>query len=274
MEVGMNDHVGKPFSLDELVHTVLRWTQGESAANAAAAPPDQPTANVPLPAWFAEVSADATRLDAAGAIQRLGGDPSFYARVLRGFMDTLPGLQADLHQQADGGHLAALAATLHTLKGSAATAGLQALSTGAAQAEQAVKAATEQPDGLQQGATETWRGHWAALQVEWPQSLVVAGAALERLQTHLQAAEPLAAADVPRTEWLNSLRQMVALLVASDMDVLDRYDAVAIAPSFQAEPGLAAFRGAMDGMDFETALDELQEWLRNQPQPTQTMAAL
>jgi len=269
-EAGMNDHVGKPFALDELVHTVLRWTRGAAVAELAVATDTTPAPAVPsVPLWVAEASSDGERLDVVGALQRLGGDPAFYVRVLRGFLDTLPDVAAELALQAQGVDLAAMAANLHTLKGSAATAGLQTLSGGAAQTERAVKAtlsgslaeghATSDDDGM----TPSWGTQWEALQAEWPRSVEVAQMALTRLQEHMQAAVPKAV-DVPRAEWMEALRHLMALLVASDMDALDRYDALAEIPSFQAESELAAFRNAMESMDFEAALSELQEWLRGQ----------
>jgi CheY-like chemotaxis protein len=120
---GMDDHVGKPFDLDELVGTILLHV-GASGMPAEAEP-------VPLPSG-------PTHVDLAAAVRRLGGDIDFYRQLYptvkadaESMFDKLGPLMAE-GQRGEAGRL------FHTIKGLAGTLGATALSKVAAEAEHAM----------------------------------------------------------------------------------------------------------------------------------------
>ncbi len=126
--VGMNDHIGKPFDLDNLVR-IVRQHAGRGEVPMAAV-----TESTTLPSPVADAAA-AAGVDIATAISRLGGRQDTYERMLRAFVKELVSMRRQLAEMCDGGDVQGLARLLHTLKGLAATFGATALSATAAQCE-------------------------------------------------------------------------------------------------------------------------------------------
>ncbi|MFD0666131.1 response regulator [Ramlibacter sp. MAHUQ-53] len=131
LAAGMNDHVGKPFDLADLVRVLLRHTgrdgeAGEAGRAAVAVAPVVP----------------AGALDAEGALQRMDGRADLYGRVLHTFLDELGRFPAQLDAAlAQADRLPAVQA-LHTLKGLAGTVGAVHLADVACQWEQRLKDAS------------------------------------------------------------------------------------------------------------------------------------
>ncbi|MBL0421319.1 response regulator [Ramlibacter sp. AW1] len=126
LAAGMNDHVGKPFDIHELVDTLLRHVR--------------PSAGVAAPVAAADgvaVGADdrVSVLDRLGAVGRLGGDDALYARLVPSFAESLAGIAARLPTLLHSVPQAEATRLLHTLKGSAATMGADQLAAAAARAE-------------------------------------------------------------------------------------------------------------------------------------------
>jgi CheY-like chemotaxis protein len=135
LEAGMDDHIGKPFDLDQLVAMLLQLTArdaGALPATASIVQAAQDTAPTPAPA-------QPPVLDAATALDRFGGNKDMLFTVLRSFVrDTVLVPQQLLSQLQDGAWEQA-ARTLHTLKGLAATVGASALAAQAEALEKQVK---------------------------------------------------------------------------------------------------------------------------------------
>ena len=87
--VGMNDHIGKPFDLDNLVRIVRQHAGRGEVAPAVAAEA------APLPASVADAAA-AAGVDIASAISRLGGRQDTYERMLRAFVKELVSMRRQL----------------------------------------------------------------------------------------------------------------------------------------------------------------------------------
>jgi signal transduction histidine kinase/HPt (histidine-containing phosphotransfer) domain-containing protein len=120
LEAGMNDHIGKPFKLDQLVATLQRWTQHESST------PDS----------IRVQKSAASDINMAGALSRFNGNEALFANVVLSFATSLPSLPSQVSRQLnnDDCPLAACRA-LHTLKGLAATVGAEHLAQVAAELE-------------------------------------------------------------------------------------------------------------------------------------------
>jgi CheY-like chemotaxis protein len=123
IKAGMNDYVGKPFHIDELVQTLLRQTKKVAPPTAAKA--DESTFAL-LEPWDS-------------VLDRFGGHVTIYRKIFAGLAHALD-QQIELFrsgmQEADP---AQAAAALHTLRGIASTAGAQALAHYALELESVLK---------------------------------------------------------------------------------------------------------------------------------------
>ena len=146
LAAGMDDHVGKPVNLANLVDVLLKHVRPvdrrvESdltppAARSAAQQPALPTAPVAV-------------LDVAAALATLDGDRLLYGRLLNAFLEQLERAPDELDRLLEGGDLTAAARLLHTFKGLAATVGASHLSVVAAAGESGLRQAEDRsPDQL------------------------------------------------------------------------------------------------------------------------------
>jgi PAS domain S-box-containing protein len=147
LSVGMNDHLGKPFHIDQLVALVQRWVpqaRGEvespaGVADKVAEPPSASDTDLPV-------------LNEADALQRLGGDHELLDMLCPLLAEELPGVCASWHALVDAGQWEAAADCVHGLKGSAGAVGADRLAAVAAQVERACRQAPQSP----------LEPHWAA----------------------------------------------------------------------------------------------------------------
>jgi HPt (histidine-containing phosphotransfer) domain-containing protein len=140
----MNDHIGKPFDLDQLVTTLQHWT-GHSGHRTAEEISDRPV----LPAVNSALLTDlaASRIDVAGALARLNGNETLFASIVHSFANHLAHLpeQISLQLCSDIDPLAA-SREIHTLRGLAATVGADHLAQVATELELRMKNAVQVSD--------------------------------------------------------------------------------------------------------------------------------
>ncbi|MEW6695327.1 MAG: PAS domain S-box protein [Pseudomonadota bacterium] len=259
LAAGMNDHVGKPFAIDQLVRVLLHWAphalrpqaapaQDEPAPAAAAAP----TAAAPVIDW-----PDADRIDVPAALARLGDDAALYARIVRGFVQGLLHTRGELQARLSAAPDHALAALLHTLKGTAGTVGATALAARAAEAERAVKAQLGDAGAAAPaaGPVPAW---WPALDAELDASEQALRRVLATLEAHgwiaPQDAAPVAeGADADPARWRETLQRLDGLLAASDMQALEVHDQLLAEPALAQDARWAPLHQAMEALDFEAA---------------------
>ena len=122
LAAGMNDHVGKPFHLEELVQVILQHCAGLRTGAQPALPA---TAGTGLPADF----------DAAAAQQRMGGNLKIYQMTLTAFIREMSHSQARYQLAVEGQHPAETVRLFHTIKSLAATVGANRLARLAHQQE-------------------------------------------------------------------------------------------------------------------------------------------
>jgi two-component system, sensor histidine kinase and response regulator len=135
LEAGMDDHIGKPFDLDQLVALLLRFTGrqlGASSTQTPVAPAGDPVLD--------PISPQLPVLDAETALQRFGGNREMLNTVFRSFSRDARQVPQQLQNQLDEADFEQGARTLHTLKGLAATVGAGSLSTHVAGLEKRVRA--------------------------------------------------------------------------------------------------------------------------------------
>ena len=242
LAAGMNDHVGKPFDLDELVR-VLQTQGGRSPArraardaapalNAAVASAAAPSIRVAAAAALITPAVmDAARaadIDLVNALARLGGQHEIYRDMLRRFINELPGMETSLRtSQAKGWNQEAMAVA-HTIKGLAAMLGADALAAQARECESAMREARgARRDVPSQGLVEPLgacraigdalpglKGLLAAMQVE-------TSAEHGSTQGRGQVTSDRARRPVDAVALRTALAPLCALLDASDMAAID-----------------------------------------------------
>jgi len=208
LEAGMNDHVGKPFDLEQLVATLLLWTKG-AEHGAPDSLTDAPSTSEGTTATVREVAV----LNRDGALKRVGGSVSLLNRLSDQFLGQLPGLMQACEATGDPQHQVEVQWALHTLKGVAVTIGADALADLAKQAELASK------DGepfdfanLQRVAAQT-REQLAAMGISGSTNALEQTDPLQQFRV-----SPLTA---PERE---TLQRLLPLLEGSDMGVFDVVD--------------------------------------------------
>ena len=132
LEAGMNDHIGKPFSLKHLVEKLVHFTHWQSDASEPAATPTTPSTAMDATAW-------PQHMDIPSALERMGGNAELLLRTLRAFTVTTSQITDHVGNFIDIGNLASAQREMHAFKGLAATVGLGDLSKLAAQVELALR---------------------------------------------------------------------------------------------------------------------------------------
>ncbi|MEY4756983.1 MAG: hypothetical protein RJA34_1881, partial [Pseudomonadota bacterium] len=245
LAAGMNDHIGKPFELDNLIATLLKRTGFAVPAMQAAAPAPA----VPQPQDYAPGD-----VDMDGAIARVGGDAEMYSKVLLAFATDMGQTPDHLLKHLSAGDATLAARELHTLKGLAATVGARHLAQIAAQLEKQVKqgVAPSEHDGLVhslRGAIDALAATLAPVLAGYRQDLSKAGGPTAALAPaeHLQLKQDLEA--------------LMRLLHNSNMVAMEVF--ALLEQTFGAHLGeaLEPLRVAMNSLDFVTAAHECQTLL-------------
>jgi HPt (histidine-containing phosphotransfer) domain-containing protein len=244
IQAGMNDHVGKPFELHNLIN-VLRLRAGWESAQAA--PVSIPATDAPY-----VDAAIAAKVDIASALARLGGKQELYVRMLPMFLANLKELPQKLLVCLETQEYLPASHKLHSLKGLAGTMGAMDLAAQAGLAE-------KQLAGDITAAA-------ARLQVLNINALI--SEMLPHLETLLSALQPPVIAPEIITEvapevtkrldepaLLHSLESLLAQLRNSDMAATNT--CVQIQEEFGAALGeqMEPLGVAMASLDFETAIE-------------------
>jgi CheY-like chemotaxis protein len=141
---GMNDHLGKPFDVEQLIDVLLRWTTDGVAevTRSPSAPQAQPAPTIADPAIAPELSALLAKMGCEGSelIRRFQGNSRIILTLLRNFAANHPEWPAQL--RAAQHSAPQLEPLLHTIKGTTGTMGLTELFVLAEQAERQLLANT------------------------------------------------------------------------------------------------------------------------------------
>lgn len=293
---GMNDHVGKPFELQHLVRTLLRWAGGavkpaEPLGLAGGATFDAPSSSSDFVADnsisestkcqkifdFSDAETawpGADRVEVTAALQRLGGDPAFYQRIVRNFCADLAPQAERLTRLCEAGPSAELAALLHTLKGTSSTVGAFKLAGMAADAERVVKEqiaspmadteALHEPPWLESLRSETALSEQALRQVVDAMQTRRAGGSGSATPDTAVVSTPgadLEGGGELLALWAPRLQRLQQLLEVSDMQALELHDEMLADPQVADAPGWQALHAAMEMLDFDQALVALRELL-------------
>jgi len=133
LAAGMQDHISKPVSVDQLMTTLARWLPERPAGAAAAAAPERAAATAP------ELPAELDGFNVADGLRRVGGDRGLYRRLLLQFHEHSARAAADIREALVTGDRARAKAEAHTLKGVAGTLSAKELYTAAGALESALR---------------------------------------------------------------------------------------------------------------------------------------
>jgi CheY-like chemotaxis protein/HPt (histidine-containing phosphotransfer) domain-containing protein len=246
LAAGMNEHVSKPFDLNDLVRVLRRQAQWGDAL------PATTGSDISLSQDVVQAAA-AAGVDLSGALVRLGGKQEVYRRMLTTFVKDLQAIPEQLqvfaqHPQPDGTHADAKR-LVHTLKGLAATLGAMALSTEAASAEKAIATSTS----TEQTAAST---HHVCTAIA--SALPGLQALLDALQRdHANATQGSAisaAQSLDRPALVAALAAMAQLLQANDMEAMNAMAELQQHFGEALGEDLSALEAAMAELEFDQAL--------------------
>jgi PAS domain S-box-containing protein len=234
--VGMNDHVGKPFDLNQLVQTLVAQTLWTPIMHAVAVEPAPVQKHASGDAWPSEMDVDK-------ALVRMGGNADLLRRSLTAFAADARILPQRLEQWTAQADWKALKRELHSLKGLSATVGLDDLSALAAAAEKQVY-----PTSLAPGFAQACD----ALLKRLSQTLGALDAAIALWHTAAVVPAPVASPawdQATRTQ----LRELLLALRASDMASMELHAQLRQQLNEAHADSLAALDEAMAELDFDTA---------------------
>jgi CheY-like chemotaxis protein/HPt (histidine-containing phosphotransfer) domain-containing protein len=247
LRAGMNDHVGKPFDLPNLVEVLLQHTRRARAGSSTPAlrPPidDSPAAAkrpVPVPHEMPAVD----RMDTEEAIARLGGNAALYADVLESYLNELTGQPDQLDTLLDNGNLAEAGRLLHTFKGLSATVGATYLAAVTKAAELAVKA---DAPARELGPLRDAFRHTVERTAQLLKPLLHASG-LEASQLHTAPAQTLSAPD--RKIVRAAVHELRALLLASDLRALEVHSGLQSKKDIVTLDGFDALSQSIAAFDF------------------------
>jgi two-component system sensor histidine kinase/response regulator len=137
LDAGMNDHVAKPFAIDTLVQTILKWSKTP-------VDPSLPVVAIQQP-LLSQALVDAALQQGVqlnSALNRLGNSVSVYHKTLKSFVTELDAALIKLKAESTPLTEKELYLLAHSLKGSASSLGIVRLSEPAAAIEQSIKQKT------------------------------------------------------------------------------------------------------------------------------------
>jgi len=137
LDSGMNDHVAKPFAIDALVQTILKWSKTPVDPSLLVVAIQQPLLN---PALVDAALQHGVQLNSA--LNRLGNSVSVYHKTLKSFVTELDAALIKLKAGPAALTEKELYLLAHSLKGSASSLGIVRLSEPAAAIEQSIKQKT------------------------------------------------------------------------------------------------------------------------------------
>ncbi len=256
LAAGMDEHVGKPFNVAQLSELILALVNAAKAAKNAppsTAKPISPTQPAPLATQLRETITlpPVDSVDIAGALDRLGGDPQLYVRILQSYLSDIQLVPDQFEHDLANNKLTEAARSVHTLKGLSSTVGASYLAAVARQIELVIKPAL----GLAHPNIDT-----PALTTQLRQSVSVTQHIMQQIAQRCMTEKDFVH-DADLSELARSitsvdqaqLAELRNLLQASDMQALEVFNA--LLPSLKQCHAAQAHKlsAAMAAFDFQQA---------------------
>ncbi|GGP19496.1 response regulator [Silvimonas iriomotensis] len=249
LDAGMNDHVGKPFDLNQLVAVIRQFTRHAVAEPALQPPPAQVRTGGVIPPAALKLAGE-RGLDIAAALARLGGDLPLFEWALGSFVSTSAQMSEQLAQWWPGSPQDALARLLHTLKGTAGTVGATDLALQVRQVEGDVR------DGLDDKVLGEKLAQINAALEETCSNVKALQAILQEASgtgTHAEAA--------PDSALASDLETLSQLLASANMEAMRVFDQIKAGLTAAYPDHGAKISDAINQLDFQRARAQCEELL-------------
>ena len=250
LAAGMNDHIGKPFDLKNLI-LVIRKYSGKTDVPATVSH----ITPCLLSAELKNVAATAG-IDVDSALNRLGGDVKLYQKMLSLLSDDLANFPTQLETLLTEGDFMSASRLLHTIKGLAAQLGATELSLSAGQGEKLFsQSAVPTPDTINQLLSEM-RSKVSVIQ----SGLMVL---TPMLSDNNATTVAVAAFDIQSIEL--EINRLILLLQNSDMAALEVMNKLMMTVDKQLHGQLSPLNDAINQLDFANAIKLCQTLMVNLP---------
>ncbi|EKF9772421.1 response regulator [Vibrio cholerae] len=138
LQAGMNDHLSKPIEVDKFYQVLRHFLQVSDEQSFSSHSPNKPSASKPAMNALLDLP-QLTGVDLEQAIFRIGGNQQRYFEILRHFIDSQVDELNSVTGLIEAQDWSSATRVAHTLKGSAANLGLEALAQLAAEMEQSLE---------------------------------------------------------------------------------------------------------------------------------------
>lgn len=239
LAAGMNDHIGKPFHIDDVVARILQFVQTKTKTKTKTTPLSPPPSVQPPPK--SEVAGE---FAFAEALARLGGNEKLLKTQAGIFCATYERTIEELEHLIEKGELHECALKLHALKGVSATLGATGLSHAARELEASAKEGIRSPrfDAVFESFALVFRGALKELS-----RFAQAGTAENDNGPNRRAPEPAAAS------LQQGLDELASLLEKRNMAALGLHESLE-ASLREVNEGLSKeLEGALSVLDFTEA---------------------
>lgn len=248
MQVGMNDHIAKPFAPDDLYAILAKWIPRQSVESSSLPmrSPSKSNGDVPLSI------PDIFGIDIRRGLMRVGGNVALYRSVLLKFAHNQGGVVQQMTDCRQTGDRNTLERLTHTLKGVAATLGADRLASLAATIENLVKSSA----GLESLAEPL-----GPMAIELDSVVSAIKAALSEVKTSVKDDAKPDGVDIQQEKLTPLFNDAIALLLAFDASVEQVVAKIALlALSKRQQERLQALQDALNVYDFDNSLSLLQKW--------------
>jgi PAS domain S-box-containing protein len=243
LEVGMNDHVGKPIDPDAFFATVARWTcaRGRNVSDLPAEPAGRADE-----LFLPEIEG----VDVVGGLQRVAGNRRLYRDLLSQFATKQGSAGERIAAAIESGDHRLAERLAHSLKGAAGNIGINHIFHSAGRLEGAIRESRGDVPLLVKGLSSMLDRQAQAIQ----QALRVATPIPAMRETHPMS-DP--------TATLAAVARLRVLLETNDADAPEAFSTLAEALKGAVDAArLDALRAAVNGFDFDRALSKLVEIIK------------
>jgi hypothetical protein len=236
LEAGMNDHIAKPFAIDSLVQTILKWSKTPVDPGLLPTTTRQTSLS---PELVEDALIQGVQLNSA--LKRLGNSVVVYHKTLKSFMTELDTALTRLKAAPMVLTEKELYLLAHSLKGSASSLGIVCLSEPAAAIEHSIKQKTslDLPRALARFVAD------AEAFIAFAPTLLAATAPVE------EAAEPVLS---DNTQVLALIEQLHSALQSFNMNALDQFTELKGSLHSLNPEWLSPLEAALDQLNFVQAL--------------------
>jgi len=146
LAAGMNDHLGKPIDVEQLIARIVKWTQLAAQAEPATGVGESPVSPAAAdPGDTGDAPSGPALLDTGAGLRRSLNRTTLYGKTLHSFKTHFTGATEKMHAAIDADDAKALTLAAHSLKGAAGQIGADRLSQDALALEAAAKAQRDTP---------------------------------------------------------------------------------------------------------------------------------